>query len=180
MRDAGRAGSAAGGGASGVNGCSRLIEQPGSRVLSLTTDDDSAEPQIHFYYKISLRIMHPNLDPQVITDTLLIVPRIASQAGVLRSTSEGRLLGGVHAQSFWTAELARGEYPPSTLNNAVHEALDALSRHRAFLHKVRLEGGRSELFIGWFFNEQSGDELLWPMMALVGDLMVDLSLNIYR
>jgi hypothetical protein len=36
-----------------------------------------------------------------------------------------------------------------------------------------------ELFIGWFFDKQSGDVLTHQCLALAGDLKIDLSFDVY-
>jgi len=47
------------------------------------------------------------------------------------------------------------------------------------MHQVRAEGGTVELFIGWFFENQSGDVLTHQCLALAGDLQIDLSFDVY-
>jgi hypothetical protein len=47
------------------------------------------------------------------------------------------------------------------------------------LHDIRSEGGTVELFIGWFFENQSGDVLTHQCLALAGDLQIDLSFDVY-
>ena len=54
-----------------------------------------------------------------------------------------------------------------------------LSGKRSFLLQVRSEGGSVELFIGWYFDVQSGGTFTHHLLASVADLGIDLSLDIY-
>ena len=72
-----------------------------------------------------------------------------------------------------------GRYPKSDLCAGIHDILDRLTIFRDFIHTVRSEGGSVELFIGRFFERQSGDVLRFYTLAKAADLQVDLSLDIY-
>jgi hypothetical protein len=68
---------------------------------------------------------------------------------------------------------------PLDVNEAIHDTLRGLVRYRSFLHRIRAGGGTVELFVGWFFENQSGDVLTHQCLALAGDLQIDLSFDIY-
>ena len=74
--------------------------------------------------------------------------------------------------------MAAGQWP-SEINKAIYDSLGKLVKHRSFFHRVRAEEGTVELFVGWFFEKQSGDVLSHECLALAGDLKVDLSFDIY-
>ena len=99
-------------------------------------------------YRISLRLRHPSMVPQAMTDALGLRPKHAWRAGEPRSTLEGRLLGGVRSESYWAVELGWGDWPPTSLATAIGTALDQLPDRREFPHQVRAEGGPAEFFIG--------------------------------
>jgi len=65
------------------------------------------------------------------------------------------------------------------LQSAISEVLDKLAPYRNFLHEIRAENGTIELFIGWFFEGNSGDVFAHETLAIAGDLKVDISLDIY-
>jgi hypothetical protein len=65
------------------------------------------------------------------------------------------------------------------INDAIHGSLKRLVRCRSFLHQIRTEGGATGLFIGWFFENQSGGVLTHECLALAGDLQIDLSFDVY-
>jgi hypothetical protein len=58
-------------------------------------------------------------------------------------------------------------------------ASDHLSTRKDYFHRVRSEGGESELFIGWFCEGQSGEVFNHDLLARVAELNIDLSLDVY-
>jgi hypothetical protein len=139
---------------------------------------DEAEPRTHYHFTISLRVRHPAINPEQISEVLAINPKRSWKAGEPRQSPKGAPLAGFNRDTFWTAEIAAGRWPLN-VNEAIHETLKRLVRHRSFLHHLREEGGGAELFIGWFFENQSGDVLTHQCLALAGDLQIDLSFDVY-
>ena len=136
------------------------------------------EPRSHYHFRISLRVWHPSMAPEKITEAVGIEPKRSWKAGEARQTPKGKPLTGVNRDTYWTGEIAAARWPLS-INEATHTALKSLVRYRSFLHHVRAEGGTVQLFIGWFFENQSGDVLTHQCLALAGDLQIDLSFDIY-
>jgi hypothetical protein len=124
--------------------------------------------------------MHPNIDPHEITASLGITPKWSRRAGEPRQTPKWKPLGELNEISFWTSELDSGRWPERRLRDALKDVLLRLEQHRPFLHRLRAEKGSAELFIGWFFDGQSGDILSHEVLTLAGDLQIDLSLDIYH
>lgn len=88
-------------------------------------------------------------------------------------------MGGTNGESYWTAPIGQGDWPPASLATAIGGALDRPSDHRAFLRRVRSGGGSAEVFIGWFFDGLGGDVLPHDLLARAGDLGLDLSFDVY-
>jgi hypothetical protein len=139
---------------------------------------DEAETRTHYHFRISLRVRHPAMDPAQISETLAIKPWRFWKAGERRQPPKGTLLSGLNRDTYWTAEIAAGRWPLN-VGEAIHDSLKKLVHCRSFLHQIRAEGGAAELFIGWFFENQSGDVLTHQCLALAGDLQVDLSFDVY-
>jgi hypothetical protein len=139
--------------------------------------DDFAS-RTHYHFRISLCVRHPSIAPEVITEALGIEPERSWKAGEARRTPTGKPLEGYNRHTHWGAGIAAGRWP-SDVNEAIHDALKRLVCHRSFLHHIRAEGGAVELFVGWFFDNQSGDVLTHQCLALAGDLQIDLSFDIY-
>ena len=118
------------------------------------------------------------MDPEKITEALRIKPKRSWKAGEPRQTPRGTPLAGFNRDTYWMAGIAAGRWP-SLINGAIYDVLKKLVPHRAFFHHLRAEGGEVELFIGWFFENQSGDVLTHQCLALAGDLQIDLSFDVY-
>jgi hypothetical protein len=56
---------------------------------------------------------------------------------------------------------------------------DRLADKRAFLHQIRSEEGFVQLFIGWFFDGQSGDLSPYTLLARAPEMEIDLAFDIY-
>ncbi len=125
-----------------------------------------------------MRVRHPSIAPQEITEALGVVPKHSFKVGEPRQTSNGTPLAGLNRESFWVATIAADRWPVD-LNDAIHDVLRGLVGCRAFLHRIRADGGNVELFIGWFFENQSGSVLTHQCLALAGDLQIDLSFDVY-
>ena len=144
----------------------------------MTDEADEFAPRTHYHFRISLRVRHPCIAPEKITDALAIEPKRSWKAGEPRQTPKGTALTGVYRDTYWTAEINAGRWP-TDINDAIHETLKNLARFRSFIHRIRAEAGAVELFIGWFFENQSGGMLAHQSLALAGDLQIDLSFDVY-
>jgi hypothetical protein len=114
-----------------------------------------------FRYAISLRIWHPQIDAATVSDTLGLSPKRTSPA----------------VSSFWT----HGYEVPQDSECAkfIHSVGSALQQHRAFFQRIRAAGGRVEFFVGWFGDKNFGDTFPHATLALLAQLQVDLSFDVY-
>ena len=133
----------------------------------------------HYHFSITLRVRHPDADPDRITKSLGVLPGRAWKAGDPRTTPTGTKLQGNWPATYWFVNVLAGRYPTPALSEALQTALDRVERFRDFFHDMRSEGGSVELFIGWCFERQSGDVFGYGTLAKAADLKVDLSFDIY-
>jgi hypothetical protein len=130
--------------------------------------------QMQLYsYKLDFRIWHPSIDPQIVTETLGLEPTHFCMAGQPRKTPKGRLLGGIHAESYWSADpFKRGEYMSSddAAEDAISAVLELLRPHKHFLLLLQGQGGRLVLQISSFSARNYAivlpPDLLMEMAAL--------------
>ena len=74
----------------------------------------------------------------------------------------------------------KGSYADRDLAAALADVLGQLSPKKAFFVNLSASGGRSELFVGWFFHEgNSGDVLDHKLLGRLAELCMDLSLDVY-
>jgi hypothetical protein len=133
-----------------------------------------------YRYSIILRLWHPSMDPAEMSAALGLSPKWAWRAGERRSTPSGRLLSGLRAESYWVAQLGKGAEADKRLSAAISEALDNLAPHKTFFERIRLEGGRAEFFIGWYFGGQSGDTFAFDLLGRLHEMKLDLALDVYK
>jgi len=133
-----------------------------------------------YRYAVSLRIEHPSIDPAEITSALKLEPFRCWRAGEPRTTPIGKPLSGNWRESYWTSrDIANGEWPGVSLPTALGQVLDRLFAHRGFFHRIRAEGGRTEFFIGWYLEGNTGDVFGCDLLARMADLKIDFSPDIY-
>jgi hypothetical protein len=132
-----------------------------------------------YRYKIGLRVRHPSMDPAEITYSLGLNPSQYWNAGERRTSRSDRPLEGIWPETYWTARVMEGERPGKDLESAIAELADRLEPKKGFFERVRSEGGTVELFVGWFFDGQSGDVFDCGLLARMADLKINLSLDLY-
>jgi hypothetical protein len=129
-------------------------------------------------FTLSLRVTHPTMRHEVISDSISMRPRIASNVGEPRENPAGRLLGGIHKATFCTFDMI--EKQAGFFTDGVDQVLTQLARHREFLVSLFETGGRSELYIGVFSDANSTGFTMEPnLMAAIADLRLQLSVEFY-
>lgn len=133
-----------------------------------------------YSYSVSLRFSHPSMAPADVTSALQLEPSRSWSAGEARKTPKGSPLEGVYKDNYWIAPILDGSSVDCELARAIDSALDQLETRKLFFQDFAASGGRSELFVGWFFDEgNSGDVLEHGLLARLADFKIDLSLDIY-
>jgi Domain of unknown function (DUF4279) len=132
-----------------------------------------------YRYKISLRVRHPSMDPAEITYSLRFNPSQFWSAGERRASPSDGPLEGVWPDTYWTARVVEGEWPGKDLEAAIAELADRLETNKGFFERVRSDGGTVELFVGWFFDGQSGGVFDFGLLARMADLKINLSLDLH-
>lgn len=135
---------------------------------------------LEYRYSISLRIRHPNADLSSAGKVFDLAPSNAWTAGERRQTPAGTLLEGIRSDSFWTARLLDGQSTSRPLPTALSELVERLRQGAIYLETLAASGGRSELFVGWFFDEgNSGDVLSFELLGRLAELKLDVSFDVY-
>ena len=102
-----------------------------------------------YKYCVSLRITHPKIDPDKITNTLGIKPDFKWKFGEPRRTPRGIALAGKNTESYWTANLHSEPNLYSadiTLEEFISKANIRLSQYKEYFANLLSEGGRLEYF----------------------------------
>jgi hypothetical protein len=131
-------------------------------------------------YNVSLRLIHPSMDPDKITIGLRMEPKRAWKAGEPRTTPKGTPITGVFPQTYWYADICEGRMPPQKLGEELDQVLDKLMPCEPFFKQVRAEGGRSEFFVGFYLGNQAGETYPATILAKMAALGLDLSIDNYH
>jgi hypothetical protein len=128
---------------------------------------------------ISLRVRHPSMDPAEISAALKLEPSRMWQAGDPRTTPKNTPLEGTWRDTYWVTDVFKDECPNSTLAAALSELVERFSLRKSFFVKIRDEGGRVEFYVSWDIDGNRGDEFDATLLTKLGELGVNLSLDIY-
>jgi len=135
-----------------------------------------------YSYNISLRLWHPSIDPSEITKQLGISPKRTWVAGERRSTPKGTLLEGNNKETYWFGPIHDESFLYSEdvdLEEYLTNFTQTLQKHSNFLKEIRATGGRVEYFIGLYTDSNSGSVLPASLLLSLGELGIDLALDIY-
>ena len=131
-----------------------------------------------YRYKISLRVVHPSMPYQEISAALGREPRFGWTVGDPKTTPQGHALEGTRDESYWSARLSEGQ-SKTPIEQTLADCVGPLTRHEAFLARLKEDGGRAELFIGLFGDRNFGLELPSHLLGTCSRLGLALSLDIY-
>jgi hypothetical protein len=68
----------------------------------MITHEEDFEKNESLRFSIRLLIRHPNTDPDRITKTLQLTPRLSAMVGSVRKGPKGNVLPGLHGDSVWS------------------------------------------------------------------------------
>ena len=129
------------------------------------------ENRYGYSVRLSLRVRHPSISPEAISTGFKLAPTTQWQVG--SEVSGGR----TKDSTYWIASL---DIPSDDgLYESLKFAAGRLRTQEAFVAELVRTGGSCELFVGMFLDRDSGDALPWDLLRSLGDMRIDLSLNIY-
>ena len=131
-----------------------------------------------YTHKVSLRIWHPKLTAEEISDELQLEPCLTQTVGQKMKTPKGDLLENICSETFWLHKFIASS-PILNLEDFLNEITNLLSYKSNFLNLVTSTGGRSELFCGIFLNTNMGVDLDNQLMKKITDLSLSVGLDIY-
>lgn len=126
-------------------------------------------------FRVTIRITHPTVLPESITEQIGRTPDLERAVGSQRLTPKGSLLPGINRESYW---LLRG--PESDdLPRLIAWANALLEGAAPFIRGMLDTGGRLEYLIGCFVNRQLGTSLEPSLTAKCAELGAVLVFDIY-
>jgi len=131
-------------------------------------------------YSIMLRFWSPRRSPDEITTALQIDPERCWNKGSARNTPQGVPLAGRHKENYWMRTLIERSPYELNLSKAVDKQLDLLDKKREFLRDFVGDGGRSELYIGWYTEPACGGDVFeYPLLARLADLRLNFAFEVF-
>ena len=130
-----------------------------------------------FRYVVSLRISHPDMNPDDICHKLNMKAKIRWRAGAMRKTPKGASLPGVYDQSYCCFDLKQPEN--IELADFLKQWNFKLLKYEEFLNHIYSSGGRIEYFIGWFSEGNSEEVFDVSLLSDLVKLKIDLSIDFY-
>jgi hypothetical protein len=135
-----------------------------------------------YEFTVSLRIRHPTIDPQAITETLGIQPQHTWRAGQPRCDAAGAELGGTHHDSYWMGrlmaepQLSCGDV---SVEKVISQTLNQMRRVQPLLERLHDEGGIAELLVSLYARDVFRLELPPDALALLGKLRLAIALDVH-
>ncbi|MFI8570767.1 DUF4279 domain-containing protein [Stenotrophomonas bentonitica] len=129
------------------------------------------------YFTISIRTWHPVVPAEALIAAIGLEPDVAYSVGSRRTNPSGELLDGFYRTSYCTFGLLRKA--PGDFTEALAPLLDQLENNQATFHHIALTGGRTELYVGVFFEGSSGFTLGTADMRRLAELSLELSIEVY-
>ncbi len=134
-------------------------------------------PEQYNVSSISLRLRHPNANVGELLKKWGFSVGRAWVAGDKRTTGRGKPLDGIWPDSYAYADL---EFPEGLrLSASLSHVIEGLAEVRSEIATFVEEGGYAELFVGWIFEGNSGDQLDWKLLDSLANIRLALSLDIY-
>ena len=134
-----------------------------------------------YEFTMSLRIRHPDIDPERITQRLGLQPQHCWRAGEERRGSSGEFLTGTYRESYWVCELMPDPQLATESTGVESELMQVMSKlHESldFLKSIRASGGAGEVHVSVFAREPFRIELLAEIASMLGQAGIGLTLEV--
>lgn len=134
-----------------------------------------------YEFTMSLRIRHPDIDPERITQTLVLRPQHCWRVGEERRGASGELLPGTYRESYWVCALMsepRLATESTGVESELMQVLSNLHESLEFLRSIHTSGGAAEVHVSVFAREAFRIELLAEMASMLGQVGIGLTLEV--
>jgi hypothetical protein len=142
-------------------------------VETFSSDSDDASRR----FDVELFIVHPTLDPAIITAKLGMEAQNKQRVGDPRTTPKKMPLPGNYRDTRWRHSIEL-ELADQWFGAHVAKLVDSLIPHKAFLKNVRATGGTSCVIVQ-FFDAYYGDSIARDVLAKMVDLDLDLGIECF-
>jgi len=130
-----------------------------------------------FEFAVSLRVVHPTMDPDLICKSLDWEAEYRWKAGAPRQTPKGTPLEGHYRSSYCSFEILSGD--DGELAHCLRAAVERLEKYADFLRQMRADGGKIQFYVFWYPNGDMGETFSVDLLSRMAALGIDLGLNVY-
>jgi hypothetical protein len=129
-------------------------------------------------FSIVLLIIHPNIDPELVSSTLRMKPFRCWKAGDSRATPTGAMLDGVWSDTRWNYVV---DYQDDSICifDKVAELVNYLAPHKKFLSRIRTEGGSAEIIMHVPGDTHIGDSAEPTLLHRMAELGLSLGIEVF-
>lgn len=131
----------------------------------------------NYTFAVSLRLFGGDMPHDDICRALGVTAKWQYRAGEPRVTPKGKALSGVYPSDYCVMDLAVAQN--LSLPDFLDQQVRALLTHKEIFQRFKQCSGRAEFFIGWFGDGNFGDTFPAESMMLMGEMNIDLSLDVY-
>ncbi len=137
-----------------------------------------------YKFCVSLKISHPEMEPENISKELNLIPHIANKVGEPRITPNGRRLKANYESMFWTFDFCSGkglDAEDVLFEEFIAARNNELAKHRSFFESLKETGGTVEYFVGWFSVDSINMNIYLdpPVLQSTADLGISIVLCAY-
>src|SRR6266404_3135648 len=132
-----------------------------------------------YSYSLSLRISHPQLNPDDVSRVLQLTPKKSWRAGEDRFNRIDGKVYGQYTTGYWYCNLGEGERDRNFLNDYIEECVRRLAGHANYFREIATSGGRVEFFVAWYGVGNIGECFQSGLLRQLGEMSIDLSLDVY-
>lgn len=122
-------------------------------------------------YTVSLRLKHPEIEPDEFTRWLGLEPKNSGADGEAKLEPPG-----VRSENYWEYRFE----PPDGIGlcDFLNILTGKLAEHRWVFEKVASTKGHVQLFVGWTADKNGGELLNWQLLQKLAEMRVDLVLDV--
>jgi hypothetical protein len=129
-----------------------------------------------FTYTADLEFRHPRTSPDQVTASLKLTPERCWDKGSLRTTPQGELLAGRHAENYWRGRWFEGYADELSLARTLSQAVDRAVAQKDFFQDYVATGGLSAVNLFWTPHQIDVD-LPFELLARLADFRLSLILT---
>jgi len=129
-------------------------------------------------FRVILLIMHPTIDPKVITRELSLSPYASSHKGHPTTTPGGQVLPYPADATRWN-HIFRFNGTKKRLATSVERIVDSMTLHKRFFRKLCRQGGNTQLYVQLPGDVNNGATFPWHLLMKMSDIRIGLGIEVF-